>query len=250
MAIPKKIHQTWKNADIPFDIYKKRWIDSWKKNNPGWEYKLWTDEENRVFIEKNYNWFLKIYDGYPMPIQRADAVRYFLLFHYGGLYVDLDFECLKNIDPLLEGNDLLFGKINDSKNFSDSIPNAFMASSKNNKFWLEIFRELEKNKNAKRVEESTGPAMLTKTIRSYCFKKNIHKADIIESKLLYPVDWTKNGIYANNLSNNIMENPSKEYPDAFAITYWTHNWKDIPAKKNLGKILINKFKSLMASFLS
>jgi hypothetical protein len=33
---------------------------------------------------------LKTYDGYRFPVQRVDAVRYFLLLHYGGIYLDLD----------------------------------------------------------------------------------------------------------------------------------------------------------------
>lgn len=37
-----------------------------------------------------YPWFLDTFDGYPFPIQRADAIRYFVLAHYGGVYLDLD----------------------------------------------------------------------------------------------------------------------------------------------------------------
>jgi hypothetical protein len=51
---------------------------------------LWTEQTSREFIEKNYVWFLKTYDEYPFPVQRTDTVRYFLLRHYGGIYLDLD----------------------------------------------------------------------------------------------------------------------------------------------------------------
>ena len=37
-----------------------------------------------------YPWFLEDWDGYEFPIQRADAIRYFVLAHYGGIYIDLD----------------------------------------------------------------------------------------------------------------------------------------------------------------
>ncbi|KAG6869286.1 hypothetical protein C0993_000039 [Termitomyces sp. T159_Od127] len=33
--------------------------------------------------------------------QRADAIRYFVLHHYGGVYMDLDIGCLRPVDPLL-----------------------------------------------------------------------------------------------------------------------------------------------------
>jgi hypothetical protein len=33
---------------------------------------------------------LETFDGYRYPIQRADAIRYFVLAYYGGTYLDLD----------------------------------------------------------------------------------------------------------------------------------------------------------------
>ena len=54
---------------------------------------LWTDEKAREFIAKEYPWFLETFDNYPYPIQRADSIRYFVLSHYGGVYLDLDDVC-------------------------------------------------------------------------------------------------------------------------------------------------------------
>ena len=51
---------------------------------------MWTDEKSRIFIEAEYPWFLETFDGYPHPIQRADVIRYFVLAHFGGVYIDLD----------------------------------------------------------------------------------------------------------------------------------------------------------------
>lgn len=62
---------------------------------------LWTDAGSRDFIAKNYAWFLETFDGYKYNIQRADAIRYFVLHHYGGIYIDLDIGCLRPMDPLL-----------------------------------------------------------------------------------------------------------------------------------------------------
>lgn len=51
---------------------------------------LWTEKASRDFIETEYPWFLRAYDRYRYPVQRVDAVRYFLMLHYGGIYMDLD----------------------------------------------------------------------------------------------------------------------------------------------------------------
>lgn len=54
------------------------------------QFQLWTNEKSREFIAAEYPWFLETFDGYKYPIQRADSIRYFVLAHYGGTYIDLD----------------------------------------------------------------------------------------------------------------------------------------------------------------
>jgi hypothetical protein len=51
---------------------------------------LWTDATARLFIQTHYPSFLATYDSYEYNIQRADAIRYFVLHRYGGIYMDLD----------------------------------------------------------------------------------------------------------------------------------------------------------------
>src|SRR4051812_26017051 len=65
------------------------------------EYMLWTDASSREFIAKHYSWFLDTFDAYKYSIQRADAIRYFVLHRFGGIYLDLDIGCLRPLDPLL-----------------------------------------------------------------------------------------------------------------------------------------------------
>lgn len=62
---------------------------------------LWTDAASRDFIAEVYPWFLDTFDAYTYPIQRADAIRYFVLHHYGGVYLDLDVGCRRPLDRLL-----------------------------------------------------------------------------------------------------------------------------------------------------
>lgn len=51
---------------------------------------LWTDRTAHYFIATHYPWFLDTFEHYPYPIQRADAIRYFILSHLGGIYIDMD----------------------------------------------------------------------------------------------------------------------------------------------------------------
>lgn len=116
--IPKIIHQTYINASIP-----EKWQEGQQACidlHPDYEYmvssscsscwnmkidhlsQLWTDAKSREFIDTHFNWFLQTFDSYPHPIQRADAIRYFVLLHYGGIYLDLDDGCSRRLDPLLQ----------------------------------------------------------------------------------------------------------------------------------------------------
>lgn len=97
--IPKIIHQTYKNESIP-EIWQGP-QQSCLDLHPDYEYKLWTDKKAREFIAAEYPWFLETYDAYPYPIQRADTIRYFVLHHFGGIYIDLDDGCNRSLDPLL-----------------------------------------------------------------------------------------------------------------------------------------------------
>lgn len=68
--------------------------------NPDYEYMLWTHSRIDKFMEDNYPWFMETYHSYPYQMQRLDAARYFILYHYGGVYVDMDMECLATFDVI------------------------------------------------------------------------------------------------------------------------------------------------------
>jgi len=105
--IEKIIHQTYITANT--STWPEAWRDTpsaWKKHHPDWKYMFWTDESARTFIETEYPWFLSHFDAYPFPIQRADAIRYFVLYHYGGLYADLDLQPKHSLDKYLVDTDV------------------------------------------------------------------------------------------------------------------------------------------------
>ncbi|KAK4152478.1 nucleotide-diphospho-sugar transferase [Chaetomidium leptoderma] len=103
--IPKIIHHIFHNwRDPGNDTLPPGWA-SMRQGcmdlNTSFEFKLWTANASREFIETEYAWFLRTYDGYRYPVQRVDALRYFLMLHYGGIYMDLDNGCKADLTPLL-----------------------------------------------------------------------------------------------------------------------------------------------------
>lgn len=53
--------------------------------HPGWENHLWTDETADAFIEAKYPHLKTMWEGYRFPIQKIDALRYLILYEYGGM---------------------------------------------------------------------------------------------------------------------------------------------------------------------
>lgn len=233
-AIPKIIHQTWKEKKIPTKYLSFQ--QSWHIHLPNWQYRLWTDEENRAFLAQYYDWFLPIYDKYEQPIMRVDAVRYFWMYHYGGLYVDLDFECLKSIEPLLKNKKVVIGlephdhtekEFLQKYGFDQILCNAFMASTPKNPFWIIMIQQLLKNHLKKDPLIATGPFCLTEAYNRFQYKTAI---TLIPPELLYPMnDNVERAHFQESQSQSL-----NMAPNAFAIHHWAGSWwREPPIPKNL-----------------
>ena len=98
MSIPRIIHQTWKSVEVPARFQAA--AQSWRDRHPGWEYVLWTDADIDRFVRDHFPQIVPLFRRYPDQIQRVDAFRYLLLQRVGGVYADLDIECLRSFDAL------------------------------------------------------------------------------------------------------------------------------------------------------
>ena len=105
MRIPRIFHQIWVGPDpLPdeFAAYGQTWLD----HHPGWELKLWTDEnfpaEDELIRPESAN-------RLRAPWERGDIFRLELLFKEGGVHVDTDFEAVRSIEPLIEQSELFIG---------------------------------------------------------------------------------------------------------------------------------------------
>jgi mannosyltransferase OCH1-like enzyme len=105
-VIPKVIHQIWLGESggsepLPHFIETAR---TWRRLNPSWEYRLWSGSEVEALFAEHRPDLLGLYRAYPYWVQRADAARYLILYHFGGVYADLDITCTRELDPLVEAD--------------------------------------------------------------------------------------------------------------------------------------------------
>lgn len=225
----RKIHFSWKVGNIP--ACYMRWVNSWKLYNPTWETKLWTDEDNRNFLKEHNQEFLEIYDGYSSNIERADSMRYFYLYHFGGLYVDLDFECLGNIEPLLN-SDIVLGQISArryKRNPIQEVHPAFMYSNqKEHDFYGEIVNgglqtAFQKYKDIDRTKRGFGCIEVWTTGIEFLRQK------VIEGNSNYDIKVVEDEIYPyhhtelNEFSD--VEDFRERFPKSVAVHHWASSYR-------------------------
>ncbi|KAL3857854.1 hypothetical protein ACJMK2_012484 [Sinanodonta woodiana] len=171
--IDKLIHQSWKTKDVPMQFMK--YIESFVINHPSWGYMFWTDRSMRKLIKDHYSSLLPIYDNYPHPLNRPDAVRYVILFHFGGVYSDLDVHSLRPLDPILRKYTCLLAQEPHvhsiiQLNFYEQATNAFMACKKRHPFMKRVIENLFHFYYFSDVLDSTGPRFLTFSLRQHLNK--------------------------------------------------------------------------------
>lgn len=95
--IVKTIHYCWFGRN-PKPALIKKCIDSWKKNCPEYEIKEWNEDNFDVnccdYVKEAYNskkWAFV-----------SDYCRFYVLYNFGGIYLDTDVELLKGLDGIEE----------------------------------------------------------------------------------------------------------------------------------------------------
>ncbi|MFZ2103704.1 MAG: glycosyltransferase, partial [Oricola sp.] len=149
---------------------------SWVALNPGWDYRLWTDDDLLVFVRDEFPDLLELYQSYPNPVQRADLARYMLLYRFGGVYADMDTDCLAPFDPLASDDRVILCE-EPVANWEKATQlgmerlyfNGTMASPAGHPFWRHVLDYAWKCRHAapKDVLDSTGPLMFSGAIFAY-----------------------------------------------------------------------------------
>lgn len=224
LEIPKIIHQVWHqfpNGSKDPPIQWQKFSHELQKKYPDWEFKSWDLETCRQFVRHFYPEFLETYDNYDKPIKRADAIRYLLLDHYGGLYMDRGFKNLKDFEPLLRGAHFVAGQQNPKER---SINNAWMASTPGHPLLKRIIADLP-GKAERDVIYSTGPIMLTEQILDFKSKRPEDRSiKIYAEKYLYPFAWYDKEAKDPADCRARPDKCAELYPDAYFVKFWGASW--------------------------
>lgn len=165
--IPNIIHQTWKTKELPENFL--HWHNVVKELHPGWDVRLWTDEDNLKLVAEHFPQMLSIYQGLEYNIMRADMIRYMYMAVYGGYYLDLDYELFVPFNNEAGSSGLLLPlSREDGKDGKNILGNCIFGSVPHHPFWDDVLADLQQHpplakiKNKLQILELTGPSFITK----------------------------------------------------------------------------------------
>jgi mannosyltransferase OCH1-like enzyme len=203
MPIPLIIHQTWKNKNVP--VQWQKYVDKVKELHPGWQYKLWTDDDNNAFVKNDFPEFYPLFEAFPKNIMRADVIRYLIMYKIGGLYLDLDYEMLKPFQYADKDLVLPYSRKISLGDKWDLLGNCIFASAPNQIFWKKMIDDLQKNpprvNDYMEVLKATGPFFLTRVFDEV----NYSHAFLPHRLIFHPPTPRSKNQYNKILQNGISE---------------------------------------------
>jgi mannosyltransferase OCH1-like enzyme len=204
----------------------------------------WDDKAIDNFIASYYPWFLPKFRSYPYGIQRADTFRYFVLYHYGGIYADFDHIPTKSffteLYPVLCNQDLVLATCKKGSDVGNqNLTNAFMWSIPKHEFWVHVWQLLyhpfqhHTYKAALQhvyyfhVLFTTGPGIISDAYHSLSKSQQAHIH-------LSPFLQTMDGPYVRTVEGNSWHANSTS---SSVITYFNHKFRpeSIPNEQAVAK---------------
>lgn len=213
--IPRCVHRIWVGSQLPEEyVYYGL---TWQKHHPGWTQILWSDKRQEpqrgvvvntipspLHNEALWQEAPKLVPAENVGQFRADLLRYEILLHYGGVYVDTDFECVKSIEPLL-GGVAAFAAWETTDTW---INNAIMGCEPGDLFFDALVGRLASNvreHSGAKPNVMSGPQYLTRLYRE--LEPDL---TVFPQKMFYPYLW------------NQLNQKGRIFPDAYAIHHWAN----------------------------
>ena len=217
--MPKNIHLVWLGS--PFPEKYKRLKQTWATHHPDWNIKVWDDNdaENFGLINK------KIFDSIDNPGAKSDIFRYEILYRYGGLYVDTDFECFSSFDDLLYLDFFAGG----GWNAWPVVFNGLLACAEGNDYLFDIINAIKLTQISNRdsiidILELTGCNFITDIYIRH-LKETTDKIVVFPNRFFYPIPATiRHTIREDNEESRKIIN-SYVKPNTYCAHLWYCSWQ-------------------------
>jgi hypothetical protein len=223
LLLPKVFHQIWVGPR-PLPAAAAAFTDSWKRRHSDWEVRVWTDA-NLPRLQNQ-----RLFEQTTILAQKADLLRYELLLMFGGVYLDVDFECLQNLEPLLDGVEYIYG---DQRPGEPNI--ALLGSTPGHPFARWCVDRLPQRWPWRKgqILEETGPAFFRRAAVDYFRDGRLEplidpRSGRVAGNRLAPPDqpslwalhpWVLYPYYQGEAWRPAL------HPDSYAVHHWQKNWE-------------------------
>lgn len=228
------------------------------------QYTFWSYEKALWLIENEYPMFLPLFQAkLNQKIVLCDFFRYLLMYHFGGVYTDLDFVVIKPFESFLQMlNDkklcyypntvqnpsiILSEEWLDSTKLSETVHNGILISLKpRHPFWMklvtEIYKDIIVNKKSVLSHDdvylTTGPKKLLKFYQENCeFFSDVCILPYYYFCPFLSIEYNEQGEKITKIYNQAMISNEKDFD------FKNKNWVffNIDDHENLHKICPNSF---------
>jgi mannosyltransferase OCH1-like enzyme len=206
-TIPKIVHQMAPADQAYWHPYWEPCHRTWKTMYPDFIHKMWNDQDIDDFVRTRHKMLYDKFRSFPNNIQRIDMARYLIMYEYGGMYADMDVECMENFYHVLQPGKANFGMTN---NADYAYENALMASPAKHPSWHYILSDLINSWHFSSPLQSTGSQMMSQAV------------NMMPVNMYNPL--TNNLIDIGEPSKKGRFSPSKKTENIVAVHHRTASW--------------------------
>lgn len=199
--IPKTIHYCWFGGNEKSALYKEC-ISSWKAIMPDFDIIEWNESNIDISIpyvkdclEKKRWAFL------------SDYIRMVVLRDHGGVYLDVDIEAVRTLDPLLQYNCFL------GYEDADRLNTAVVGGAAGHHFFNDAIDLIEKRFKEKK------PFLIAPEVANACVRKDASDIQLMPYSAFYPYN-----PYAKAHDRKILMFKYVE-ESTYLIHHWGKGWK-------------------------
>ena len=231
MLIPKVFHYIWMGKKAMHPLMDE-WRAKWAALHPGWEIKVWREDPDlpahclfsgdEIVECRNPEYLFSC----PTYAKRSDVWRYDLMEQQGGVYLDTDFEPVKNIESLIDSATAFAGMCRTKTGWSSSNPEGKTIVEVGCSIlgciphhpWLKglVAHTTEQDP----IEPlSLAFPYITKMVSDY--------PDVLlfEANVFYPVSWDEYALGGKrSLRKEVLP------PETYAVHRWSSTWFDLGRK--------------------
>jgi inositol phosphorylceramide mannosyltransferase catalytic subunit len=236
--IPKLIHVMWLGGKLPEEF--ESYVASWKKYHPDWKMLFWTDSKENyargdvvlqsfselqtrllsgkkgecIVIDSNRLAYenKKFYDAAINYGEKSDILKWEIVYRFGGVYVDTDFECLQPLDQYNHTFDLYTGLQPLDTNMVQ-LGAALYGAIPQHPILKACVEMIKHNQDIQQIIVKTGPIHFTKVFAHFAGKTGLRDV-ALPSSYFYPCGYEQRGTPQQEWCKN----------ESFAVHHWAGSW--------------------------